>query len=74
MTIVEMIVGRCHVGDSDRKVIRYVISRLTDGRRTFRAMTRKDRKALLRQIIDAHTANQKLYHHVMTGNRVLAGR
>jgi len=65
--MVERIVARCHVGQSDRSVINYVVSRLKDGRKTFFGLSRARRKALLRRIIRAHRENQNLYRKVMSG-------
>jgi hypothetical protein len=65
--IVRMVVDRCHVGDSNRRVIRYVISRLKKKHRGFRAMSRSQRRDLLRQIVTVHTENRELYRDVMRG-------
>jgi acyl-CoA reductase-like NAD-dependent aldehyde dehydrogenase len=64
---VERIVGRCHVGDSDRRIIRYFISRLKKGYKTWAAAPVAERKQYLRWIIQAHRENQSLYRSVMTG-------
>jgi hypothetical protein len=65
--IVDRIVGRCHVGQSDRQVIRYFISRLKRKYRTWVEMPAAERKRWLRWIIEAHAENRELYHVVMTG-------
>lgn len=67
--IIRQIVGRCHISDSNMSVIRYVISRLRDGHATFRAMAPSLRRQLLREIIQAHRGNQRLYVEVMSGFR-----
>lgn len=67
--IVCMIVDRCHVADSDLRVIRYVLSRLARKRKTFLAMPRRSRRILLRSIVRAHEANRALYRAVMGGMR-----
>lgn len=59
------IVNRCHVGQSNRQVIRYAISRLRNRYQTFQGMTRKDRKTFLRDCIAAHEANRYLYNFAM---------
>ena len=66
--IVKQIINRdCHVSMRNREVIRHVISRLKDGWRTYRAMPRKDRKALMLQCIRCHRENWRLYVDVMSG-------
>ena len=65
--IIRQIVGRCHVNDSNRKVIRYVISRLRTGYATFRAMSEKQRRLLMCEVIAEHQKNQALYSGVMRG-------
>ncbi len=64
--IVRQIIDRdCHVGISNRAVMRHVISRLKDGWETFRQMPKADRKELLRQCRDHHRENRELYVAVM---------
>jgi len=63
--IVTMIVGRCHVGESNRHVIRYFKSRLKKG--AWAKMPRAERKRVMRWVIQAHADNRSLYHAVMTG-------
>ena len=47
--IVRQIIDRdCHVSLSNRAVIRHVISNLRDGRQTYFAMPREDRRSMLR--------------------------
>ena len=44
--VVRHIIDRdCHVGDSYPTVIRHVVSKLRDGWRTFREMSRPDRRS-----------------------------
>ena len=64
-SIVFLIVGRCHVGESNTKVIRYFVSRLKPG--AWRKLSREERKAVLRHVLHAHDVNRALYHAVMTG-------
>ena len=68
MNIVRQIVGNCHVGMTNKKVIRYVISRLKHRERTFWAMSKQDRRLLMQTAIDEHSDNRQLYLDVMTGN------
>ncbi len=71
MGIIGMIVGRCHVGDSNRQVIRYlVIGRLEKkkvGWLTWKNLPREHRKKLMRQAIDEHQRNRALYLQAMSG-------
>jgi hypothetical protein len=63
--MISQIVGRCHVGDSHRKVLRYFKSRLNlNGWNT---IERKERKRILRLVIVEHDANRALYAKVMRG-------
>lgn len=67
--IVAQIINRnCHVGWSNRSVIRHVISKLRHGQKTFRAMTKEERKLLMRQCIEQHRKNGALYREVMYPN------
>ena len=63
--MIRMIVGRCHVGESNLQVIRYVKSRMKKG--AWRKLSKAERKQTLREIIEAHSENQDLYHSLMTG-------
>lgn len=63
--MISMIVGRCHVGDSNRKVIRYLKSRMKRG--AWRKLSRDERKQIMREAIRCHAENRELYHAVMTG-------
>lgn len=64
--IVKQIIDRdCHVGESYRTVIRHVVSKLRGGWNSFRAMSRSDRRFLMRQCIQQHRANRELYRAVM---------
>lgn len=67
--IVSQIINRdCHVGLSNREVIRHVISRLRDGWRTYRALPHPDRRLLMQQCIQQHRENRELYITVMYPN------
>lgn len=71
--IVKQIIDRdCHVGISNRAVIRHVISKLRHGYQTFRQMPAEDRKELLRQCVERHRENREEYVAVMYPNYRLA--
>lgn len=55
----------CHVGISNRAVIRHVIAKLRDGYQAFRDMPSEDRRTLMKQCIDIHKANRAEYRAVM---------
>jgi hypothetical protein len=63
--MIHSIVGRCHVGQSNRAVIRYLKSRFKRG--AWRKMSRDARKEVMREAIRCHESNRALYHAVMTG-------
>ena len=67
--IVRQIIGRCHVGQSNRAVIRYFVSRLKHGHATWIALPKTERKQWLRYVIMAHAENRGLYSYVMGGLR-----
>lgn len=66
--MIAMLVGRCHVSDTHREVIRYVISRLKRGHRQYRQMPREQRRDFMRAIIAEHNDNRALYRAVMRGD------
>ena len=63
--MIRQIVGRCHVGDSDLKVIRYFLTCLKKG--AWRQVPKNIRKDTLREVLRTHHENQGLYYSVMTG-------
>lgn len=63
--MIRMLVGRCHVGESNRSVIRYVKSRFKRG--AWRKLPRYRRKEIMREAIRCHAENRELYGAVMTG-------
>jgi hypothetical protein len=63
--MIDMLVGRCHVGESNRAVIRYVKSRFKKG--AWKKLGREKRKEIMRAVIESHKANRALYSAVMTG-------
>lgn len=65
--IVSQIVGRCHVGQSNRAVLRYFVSRLRHGYRTWAALPRMEHRQWMRWVFREHKANRELYRAVMTG-------
>lgn len=68
--IVRQIIDRdCHVGSSDREVIRHVISKLRGGFDAFRQMDEELRQSLIDQCIHQHSQNRQLYVEVMSGFR-----
>ena len=65
--MIHMLVSRCHVADSNRAVIRYVISRLKNGYATYKSLPRAARRELMAAVIECHTENRALYDAVVTG-------
>ena len=65
--MLEMLVGRCRVGESNRRVLRYVISRLKDGCDTWRTQPKAKRRFIMREVFRIHYENRKLYLQVMKG-------
>jgi len=64
--ITRQIINReCHVGLSNRAVIRLVISRLLNGYQTYQALPKETRRQLLQECIDIHRFNQAEYQAVM---------
>ena len=55
----------CHVGCSNRSVIRHVVSKMRSGSKTYRAMPRDERRLLMQQCIRQHRENRELYAAVM---------
>jgi hypothetical protein len=65
--MIRMIVGRCHVGDTNRQVVRYLISRLKKGYASWQAMPREQRRLAMRECIRIHAENRGVYRFVMSG-------
>ena len=59
--MIRQIVDRCHVGDSDLAVIRYVISRMTRGYQTWRSLDRNRRRSVIQEAMRIHHENQDLF-------------
>jgi len=68
MQIVHMIVDRLHVGISNRGVIKYLVSRMACGYKTYKAMTKQSRRSMIRQALARHAYNQELYRYAMGGH------
>ena len=65
MLITDMIVDRCNVADRYPEVLRYVISRMREGKRSWRSLERNVRREYLKAIIGRHKINRELYRRVM---------
>jgi len=66
--IIKQIIDRdCHVATSAKEVVRHVISKLSKGYETLRAMPQTDRNLLVEQCIQHHRGNFKEYVEVMSG-------
>ena len=66
--IIRQVINRdCHVGESNRAVVRHVISKLAKGYESYRQLSAKDRCLFIEQCIAQHQANQRLYVDVMNG-------
>ena len=69
MQIVNQIVDRLHVGAGKLEVIRYVISRMQSGYKTFKAVPKASRRDIIKQALARHKSNQELYQYVMGGTK-----
>ena len=63
--MLRQIVDRCHAGDSNKDVFKYVISRLANKWKTFKAMDVESQKRLLRAVKTIHADNKNLYRYVV---------
>ena len=64
--IVRHIIDRdCHVAESHRSVIRYVVSKLRDGYATFQSLPKAERRRFLEDCVAVHSANRAEYEAVM---------
>lgn len=61
MNHVTVIVDRCHVGDSYRNVMRYLVSRLMHKERSYREMPKKDRRTLWNMVCKQHDKNRNVF-------------
>lgn len=68
--IIRQIIDRdCHVGESNRNVVRHVVSKLRNGYESLRAMSKADRRKFIEQCVAHHHRNYKEYVEVMSGFR-----
>jgi len=74
MQIVHMIVDRLHVGESNRGVIKYLVSKMACGLKTYKAMGKASRRAMIRQALARHAENRNTYNYVMGGGHGYTGR
>jgi hypothetical protein len=66
--IVRQIIDRdCHVSESNKDVVRHVISKLRDGYQSLRKMPAHDRRMLVEQCVEQHRSNFKEFVAVMSG-------
>lgn len=66
--IIRQIIDRdCHVGESNRVVVRHVVAQLKDGNETFRRMPKGERRKFIEQCLAQHAANRRLFSEVMNG-------
>lgn len=63
--MISLIVSRCHVADSNREVLRYVISRMKPG--YWRGLSRELRREIMREVFEEHRLNRETYIGVMSG-------
>jgi len=61
------LVGQCHVGSTNKQVFQYVISKMKHGRKTWLAVSKEERKEVLRELIRLHKENRDLYNSVQSG-------
>ena len=67
--LIRQIIDRdCHVGSSNKEVVRHVISKLKHGLQTFRNMPAMDREQLIEQCLVQHKGNFELYLDIMVGS------
>lgn len=66
--IIRQIIDRdCHVGETEKNVVRHVISKLRDGYDTFRKLSLVERRQFIEQCLTRHRANRREYIEVMSG-------
>lgn len=63
--VIRQIVGRCHVAESNRKVVEYAVSRFRKG--VWSGMSSLERREIIREVIKAHRHNRHVYSTVMRG-------
>lgn len=65
--MIKQVVDRCHVGDTNRQVIRFLISRLRNGYQTWIGMEREKRRLVMQECVRIHHENREVYRSVMNG-------
>ncbi len=65
--IINQVVSRCHVSDSNLSVIRYMVSRMKGKYKGWKKHGKELRKKGMTQAIYCHTQNKDLYYSVMSG-------
>jgi hypothetical protein len=63
--MIRMIVARCHVADTNREVVAYVVSCLRPG--AWESLPKSDRFRLMRESLRCHRENRALYAFVQRG-------
>ena len=64
--MIRQIIGRCHVGETNREVCAYLVSRIKKS--VWRKLPLGKRVSILREAIKCHAENRALYCQVMRGN------
>ena len=63
--MIKQIIDRCHVGQSNLSVARYLLSRFNRG--AWRKLARCERRKILREAFRIHGMNQRQYAEVISG-------
>jgi acyl-CoA reductase-like NAD-dependent aldehyde dehydrogenase len=61
------VIDRCHIGQSNAAVIRYVVSRLARKYDSWRALPRAMRREMMRETVRQHERNRDLFMRVARG-------
>lgn len=67
MNIIQSIVNKCHVADSNRKVIQTVISKFINKYEDWIKLDKENRKEIMKLCILYHSKNRSLYYKVSFG-------
>ena len=59
--MISWLVGKCHVADSYLTVLRFVVSKIKGGVKTFRALSREERRKVISATFKAHKENRELF-------------
>ncbi len=65
--MIKMLIDKCHIGDSDREVIKFFIGNLKRGHETWVTVPKGARRKMMKEIVRVHRNNQFLYGSVMGG-------